>query len=1009
MTQSHETQLTVTRTLLESLVPRNAAASEEFYFTRPDDQLRLRFKLINGAIDRDRNVIVGLLGEEPIYYEIWLGPQHRVEAPIALGGQPPDTACASRIAGESRIVVEIPDQTPFTVTTLLDLGAYALVLDARASRGAPNKGDEPEASVTAIEVPTSLVLSPTPIHRFVAATQPITRSDVTELWRARLARYQKSAIVEPPDGQAKVRAIWSRKEDPKFVPPRPLDSVDRDLLVSQTTGKGGIPISVKQLWLSSHGAFFDAEGEWASGTLAAYRQRVITGRDLHVEVVKRGFLTPFGHRASITTLTERKFIEDESGETTAVLTQEEFLTVDSVEVALNEASFPYIPHEGRGTPFVAIVASDPGSGTIGAREVRLANGASIDIEKGHVITRNGEDVRIAFTATDRSDRPGIEFEMPVVFLTDDIARQTGNGTSVAILTDWLAEASNSEFAVAQMHAQAIDWADPPADVSNSRAGSTQTTNSISFGLDLPDIVKNDKADVEAALEASGRPAFYPAVRSARVVDVAASTSYGGNPPEAEVTVAKRYLDHGSSADNLDLGYLDLAVPNIVTPTTAASGMMSLNLNVASFGQIMGGGVDASGGFWDPHEALADLLGDAPKLLGNISLANIIGSVNLKLDLSDKGLPTLSVEPLFGVGDLPTGACFHFEWEPQLNSFPQTEGKDKTFVVTSDFGGVVPEIPADSFGDRVTRALVDSRTCTDGTQTFEISLERFALLLPPGLPAVALLFERLRYQNVQGAGSITTDLGDWFFINQLGWLEPVKDLLLNTLGLGTPMFEGGVFIDFDLPVPGLTLGVVNVHGIQLGLDINLPDNDPSSIGFALSSQEDPFAVTILGFGGNGSFALVVDSGRIVYVQGTVAVAFELAVDVFVVAASISVALGFYVIYEEPEVSVAAYATVSGSVSIIGLVKISGAVTIALIYNVTSKVLRGVATVTGEVDAVVFKGSVTRDVEVEVALADGSEKSVRRLAAAPAANDDASASFGDRYDESQWSRYCKAFAA
>ncbi len=1008
MAKKHETNLTVSRSLLQSLVPREKPVSEEYQLVRPDDQVHLQFKLINGVVDKVRNVILPLLAGEPVLYEIWIGPQHRVEAPYAIGDIPADPAVASRLAGDSRIVIEIPAKTPFTVATLLDLAAYSLVLDDRALPRTDKNEQEPDASVTAIEVPTSLVLSPVGFNRFVAETEPVTHEGVTELWRARLAHYENGRAIEPPAATPKVRAIWQRSEDPNFEPPRPVDSEDRRLLVEQTTGDNSAPLLVNQLWLSSQGAFIDVEGEWAKGTLLAYRHRVITGRDLHVEVIKRGYLTPFGHPASVTTLTERNYVTDKSGETTAVLYQEEFLTVGSHDVDMTTA--PYVPYQGRGTPFLKLTATDPGSGTIGSRQVVLADGTGIQETEAYVMTRAGEDLRINFNATDRSGQTDISFDMPVVFITDVVAYRSGTGSVPDILSKWFMEPRNQEFATGGMSGQEIAWADPPTDASNNRAGSVQITNRISFGLDLPPV----KAETD--LESSRRPAFYPAVRSAHIVDLAASTSYGGTAPELEVTIAQRYLVHGSGGLNMDLGYLDLPVPTVVMPTIDAPGMMSLGMNVETFGQLIGGGIDVSAGSWNPIDALADLLGDIPKLLGSINLVDILDSINIKFDGSDRGLPSMSVDPVLGSNGIPTGVCFHFQWEPEINSFPRTG--DKTFVVTRDFGGTngdddgkVSEIPADAFGDRETHALLDLKACSDGSPTFEIALERFALLLPPKVPVVAMLFERLRYLNVGGKGSVTTDIGDWFFINQLGWLEPIKDFLLDIAGLGEPMFEGGIFIDFNLPVPGLSLGVVGIHGIELGLDINMPDKGGSSLGFNLSSQEDPFIVTIMGFGGNGSFVLEVDSSKIVYIKGTTAVMFELSVNVFIVSAAVSVSLGTFIVYEvdaqdQSEVSLGAYATVAGAISIIGLVKISGSVTVALIYNITSKVLRGVASITGEVNAVVFKGTATHDVEIEVALGGNSQQTSRLAAPAEADN---SAQFGDRYDETQWSQYCSAFAA
>ena len=142
-----------------------------------------------------------------------------------------------------------------------------------------------------------------------------------------------------------------------------------------------------------------------------------------------------------------------------------------------------------------------------------------------------------------------------------------------------------------------------------------------------------------------------------------------------------------------------------------------------------------------------------------------------------------------------------------------------------------------------------------------------------------------------------------------------------------------------------------------------------------------------------------------------VTYAIAVDVFVVAAEVSIELGVFVEYDGIEVILGAYATVRGSISLIGLVEISGAVTVALIYNVTSKVLRGVAEVTGEVSSPFGKSSVTRDVEIEVALGDTSENKlqVAALAARAPGGPDDPPSFRERCSRSEWTEYCAAFAA
>jgi len=1006
MQKEQAVKLTAPRSLLRSLMPSAAAASLEHNLVRPDDQLRLRFELMNGQVDPGTNAIVALLGEEPIYYAVVFGPQHVVEEPIATATTPLGDPRKSRIAGESRIVIEIPEGTPFTVATLLDLAVYALLLDERAHGDVEDtNGEEPTADVTAIEIPASLVLSPTSDERFVAETQPTTHGNITELWRARLARFEKGTAVEPPLATPVVRAIWSRSEDPNFAISRPVDATDRDNLVSQTTSTklGSVPIPINQLWLTSQGAFLDADGAWteAGALLTAYRHRVVTGRDLHVEVVERGYLAPFGHLASITTLTERTFVADANDESTASLTSEEFIAITSPSV---DYPTPYMPSDGRSIPFASVSASDPGSSPIGSRRVAMPNGASIRKTKARIVTRDGEDVRISYVATDRSGQGGIAFELPVVFVADSVAYEPNRPSVPEKLSRWYADNANADFAVAELNGQKIAWAEAAAaGDERGRAGSVQTTNRIRFGLDRPNVEDNDPATIEEALRDSLRPAFYPGVVEAWVVDLSSTAALGGDPPEIQVTVAQRYLEHGTSETNIDLGYLDLVEPIEITPTTDATGMISASLGVETLGQRLGAGIDLSGGSWRPEDALGSLNG-LPTLLGNLTLADIIGDINDLTDFSDRGLPKMEVEVIPGddITQPPAGVCVHFTWEPELQSFPP-EAESKTFIVTADLEDQIPEARG-AFGSEETHALISLSTCVPGDQVFEASLERIALQVPPFIPCVAILFERIRFRDVNGSSAVETDMADWLFVNQLSWLEPIKDLLIDNLDIGSPDLTGGISVHSDVPVPGITLGIVGIHGLQIVLGIDLPDTGASSVDFGMSSREDPFTITVFGVGGTGSFGLTVDAKQIVYVEGSLAVTYELAVNVFIVAASLSVALGVFVIYEDEEVTLGAYATIAGSLSFIGLVKISGSVTVALIYKVNQKLLRGVAAVTGEVSSPFGKNSVTRDVEVEVALGDSGAGA--RLRAATGA---AALSFPDRYTESQWTDYCNAFAA
>jgi len=85
--------------------------------------------------------------------------------------------------------------------------------------------------------------------------------------------------------------------------------------------------------LSSLGAWMDTRGAWdppEGMSLEEWRHRGTMGRDHYVRVVYRGFLFPFGHRASLIKITERKFHHKLNGNP-AYLRQRMFIVVREPE------------------------------------------------------------------------------------------------------------------------------------------------------------------------------------------------------------------------------------------------------------------------------------------------------------------------------------------------------------------------------------------------------------------------------------------------------------------------------------------------------------------------------------------------------------------------------------------------------------------------------------------------------------------------------------------------------
>ena len=127
--------------------------------------------------------------------------------------------------------------------------------------------------------------------------------------------------------------------------------------ISQNAHKGiikinPIPVKVNRLMLSSLGAWMDLMGDWNYErfpfplNISQWRHRGTQGRDHYVRVVYEGFLFPFGHRASLVKITERKFedisdtIPAEPDQLSTLLTTSTFANKKLVENI--EASISYL-------------------------------------------------------------------------------------------------------------------------------------------------------------------------------------------------------------------------------------------------------------------------------------------------------------------------------------------------------------------------------------------------------------------------------------------------------------------------------------------------------------------------------------------------------------------------------------------------------------------------------------------------------------------------------------------
>ena len=381
------------------------------------------------------------------------------------------------------------------------------------------------------------------------------------------------------------------------------------------------------------------------------------------------------------------------------------------------------------------------------------------------------------------------------------------------------------------------------------------------------------------------------------------------------------------------------------------------------------------------------------LFGRVLLSDIVGEVNAALGSlsSERGMPRfetlLEEEGLFYV----------MTWEPELRTFPSSG--EPIFVPGPDAKATFR-----------LEQLVPFESSTPAGTEFELVLDDVMLRLPPVVPAVEIDFKRVRYFEPRGGtSSLESELNDWRFIEVLAFLEPVRQVVVTLLDLGNiEVSPEGVFADVEIPVPSLAFGVLGVTNLKIGLELDLPNGDPSKIGFNLSRREDPFCITVMGFGGTGSFELRLVADDIDFLHASMAAAYELAVSIAIVSASVRAALGIELTYKrESGVILGAYVELSANASVLGLVNLTGKVLLALQLPAGHQAAQGPGHAERRGGLAVRQGRDQLDRD-----RGGLPRLLGRappcVPAAPASAADGAPSFGDRFSSVAWTDYCLAFA-
>jgi hypothetical protein len=271
-------------------------------------------------------------------------PDKKPPEPPSQTESRPAPPIVSQISGRSVLTFVVGKQDEILYTAVGLLAAMRrLPLRVVSEAGPDNPLRDLENNPrTGIELPHRLLLSPPANTSWSHRIEPATpgRGGRVELWHTRVT-------------DTRARAVWTRDfpgNTPTMPPDDPLTSslspVERAMFVHLTSNRGLFtdpghqpyipkPIDVDNLMLSTLGGWLDSLGQWgprptiptiSHAVPSEWRHRAAMGRDHYVRVMYSGFLCPFGHRANLVKVTERRFDPDRSDHA-AYLVQRLFIVV----------------------------------------------------------------------------------------------------------------------------------------------------------------------------------------------------------------------------------------------------------------------------------------------------------------------------------------------------------------------------------------------------------------------------------------------------------------------------------------------------------------------------------------------------------------------------------------------------------------------------------------------------------------------------------------------------------
>ena len=951
----------------------------------------------------------------------------------------------------------------------------------------------PELS-TSIEAPTLMYISPNQTNDFYHRKEVVFRDvqeltfktqqqlntdlrildplntnkgEVSELWHTRLGvklKNGKTSGTALPHFKT-IRALWADDADEDYKVPKErnfpfmasLDANNRQKLVhttsNYTAGFTPFPVPVNDLMLTTLGAYLDWHVFFDVPTphdtylnIIEWEHIATLGRDHFVKIVEEGYLFPFGHRAAVVKITERKFHMQTKA---AVNRQRMFVVVLEKEVLYSrndpkgefiEFPFQAVRIETNQTPNIdnpedsTLVNVPPSMNLSRTNRLKISGATGGNTMYNFYINVGGTGFPFDLIATDKEGQQHA-FRMPLAFMENRIARD--ENLMKDVIKEYQGKNSNNFNAAYNetgFNGREVAYAEYLVE------GDTAfETEKIKFDAQIyPD-------------NTAGAIKFHPKMKEAKVFVKQINELTGIREP---ATIG---LEDDNNKGGVFARVISSSVVDFSGGSDKAGGFMVPNMSISGLSKLQG---PVSGALDDmkellfiPEEFFA-AFEDLPvaKIFGVIQIFDLLfgdsgspfdlgGSFDELIDavttireeIEDLKNEILYLENLAEetqqmvenqineikqliknkVNDLLSALNDSIPRIPNLKAYLTEEAFYAEYKWQPELGGNNIEIIPSLLNVKVNNPSTALSITTKFEKPFDAgkpaSLNGLARFEKFGIDIVPLLAVNFNYLEFRTGSSEKTDVkvdidknnpiefkGVLNFVNNLQSIIPSDGF--SDSGPYINIKPTGVTAGFDIAIPNVEVGICMISNISLGANVTLPfTGAPLTLGFNFCKRENPFLLTVSCFGGGGYFMMVTTLKGIQSIEAAFEFGAAMSLNVGVASGGVSAMGGFYykmeIVEGVEQTTLTGYLRLNGHLSILGLISLSlefYLAFVAVIYQGKVQKLEGQATLKVKVEVLFFSKTVSVSVRRELKGADADPKFIEMI------------------EPDDWQEYCLAFA-